>query len=153
MYGSVAIIARKYTAAMNAPANESHLSCWRSTPVERRSLMTRLTAHASMQKGIGTIASWSGSRIGLSAVIANGFGIVAGSWMPVVTGPAANRIAIEATAIEHPESHASHRHRGDGRCPSGNSRIRNVPVRPTAGTHVHWLNATIQFAAGSQVTV
>jgi hypothetical protein len=35
-----------------------------------------------------------------------------------------------------PTTHANQRQRGDGRCPSGNSRSRNVTGTTTMGIHI-----------------
>ena len=52
-----------------------------------------------------------------------------------VIGPGLNRITSEPRAIVKPATHPTHRQRRLGRCPSGKSKIRNVPIRPTPGSH------------------
>ena len=50
------------------------------------------------------------------------------------------------TAIPTAIVHANHRHRGDGRWPSGKSRIRNVPVSPIGGSQLGCDSAMITSA-------
>jgi hypothetical protein len=38
--------------------------------------------------------------------------------------------------IVTPDNHATGRHPGEGRCPSGYRRIKNVPIRPIAGAQM-----------------
>ena len=65
----------------------------------------------------------------------------------------ANGALLEPSRAEHdrqeddhharrPRMRANHLHRGDGRCPSGNSRNRNVTGRPTIGIHIGLSNAS-----------
>ncbi len=49
-----------------------------------------------------------------------------------------------------PETHATGRHRRDGRCPSGNSNSRYVPVMPITGTQRKPVRAATTSAAGSE---
>jgi len=45
--------------------------------------------------------------------------------------------ATEGTTKAKPQSRAHHFQRGEGSCPSGNNRIRKVPISPIPGTHNH----------------
>jgi len=63
--------------------------------------------------------------------------------------PGARKIAAMLTAIEAPAARANHRHRADGRCPSGNSRMRKIPASPISGIHVGPSSAAASGPPGS----
>src|SRR2546427_12225750 len=82
-----------------------------------------------MQKGKSTISSWRNSNAGM----ANGLSTFGKPESAIVGAP--TRIETDARTRTTPQTHANHRHRGDGRWPSGNSNRVNVPIRPIGGAH------------------
>src|SRR6266516_4053725 len=52
-----------------------------------------------------------------------------------------------------PDTTASGHHRGEGRCPSGNSSSTKVASVPSAGIHAHRPNQTITRAPGNHEPV
>ena len=122
-----------YTRATAAAAAVSHFICWRSTPRERRKRMIMLTAESTMVTGTSTkqrLTILSGSS---SAEMPSGLTVWGSPLSAIVPGV---RISDRVpTTIAKAPARATHRHRGDSRCPSGKSSSRNVPVRVTAGIH------------------
>src|SRR5207249_9309496 len=95
-----------------------------------------------MQKGNSTSAPWRNSKAG----IANGFARPGKPESAIVDAP--TRIPTDDTTRTKAHDQANHRHRGDGRWPSGNSNRVNVPISPTGGTHNMSVNASVQVSAG-----
>ena len=63
--------------------------------------------------------------------------------------PGENRIPIDPAIIPAASTRANHRHRGDGRCPSGKRSSRNVAGRATAGIHSHDVRPAIAAPNGA----
>src|SRR2546430_3689995 len=95
-----------------------------------------------MQKGKSTISSWRNSNAGM----ANGLSTFGKPESAIVGAP--TRIETDARTRTTPQTHANHRHRGDGRWPSGNSNRVNVPIRPIGGTHSMSGNASVHVSRG-----
>ena len=96
-------------------------------PDERRSRCARETAAATMQIGTsGRLSALSTSTAGSSASTASGFTIPGTGASS--KAPGASAIARGASTAAAAASHATTRHRGLGRWPSGNSRMRKTPI-------------------------
>ena len=142
------------TVAANVTANSAaaltnHFSCCRSTPCERRKRRIIETAEATKQNGKRNKPTVpTRSRMLLVASIPNGFA----SAMPGVSlsGPGKKARERPEKAIAATASHATTRQRSEGRRPFGNSRTRNVPIKPTEGTHIHSPSQAASFAPGSE---
>ena len=118
----------------------SHRSCSRSIPVDRRNRWTRLTSEPITPIGSMMMAPVATASTGRSASEPSGFTTFGNALSSNRPGP--NRIARKVITMLMPRTQANHRQRGDGRCPSGKSRIRNVAGRPTIGNHIGWSNAS-----------
>src|SRR5918997_3868559 len=126
--------------AATAPAVVSHLSWSLSGPRERRNRLTNPTTHPRTQTTSRTTEPSTQTRTGRRASVPNGLGTPG---KPPLAKPPGMMIAVnELTIIAVADNHAQIRQRGEGNRPSGNSRIRKVPMSPTAGTHHHDVSAT-----------
>jgi hypothetical protein len=109
--------------ATTEPAAISHFSCRRATPLARRYLRTLDTAAANTASGISGRATANMTfNTGWSASTASGLscnGIATSS-----TGPGNSAMPRNAETPTARVPHARMRQRGEGRWPSGNSRIR-----------------------------
>jgi hypothetical protein len=108
--------------------------------VDRRNRWTRLTSEPITPMGSMTMAPVATASTGRSASEPSGF-TTFGNWLSS-NRPGPNRIARKVITMLMPKTQANHRQRGDGRCPSGKSRSRNVAGRPTIGSHIGWSNAS-----------
>jgi hypothetical protein len=64
--------------------------------------------------------------------------------------PGRNNKAMDAAVIVTAEAQPTTLHRGDGSLPSGNSRMRKVPISPMAGTHDQLERAATKPTAGKE---
>ena len=119
----------------------SHLICARSAPRARRSRMIKLAAEAMMAIGNQANATWRNCAPSTPNTLRTP------GELSISPGP--SRIPMEINTRSMAVTHANHRHRGDGRCPSGNSRRRKVIAMPNDGSHSHCDNETITAPPGS----
>jgi hypothetical protein len=100
---------------VTAAAYTNHLSCWRSTPRERRNRTIRASTHATPQSSI------SGNPIATSAATTGASSVAGSSRAGPRSGQAVTATGPQMMAIGTADSQASGRQRGDGGRPSGNS--------------------------------
>ena len=139
------MMTRKPTATV-AAANASSLSCSRSSPRDRRYRTIRLAALPRMHNGKNTIVTCRNERAGTPNRFRRSGNPASARF------PALNRIAADDRISPAAVTHANHRQRRDGRCPSGNSKRVNVPMSPTGGTQVQPVDESTQSAAGRGAT-
>ncbi|MGI8994819.1 MAG: hypothetical protein ACR2FP_10975 [Nocardioidaceae bacterium] len=65
-------------------------------------------------------------------------------------GPGLKSTEIEPATVVAADTQATTRHRGDGRWPSGKSRIKKVPIKPIAGTQIQSSLAPMSSGFGSE---
>ena len=125
--------------ATTVPARASHFICWRRSPWARRNRMTAEAAEPTMPiASRSTESPVSGS---ISAVsMPNGLSTV--GWSS--SGPGVMPVVMKPPAIPAPAHQATHRHRGDSRCPSGNSSSTNVQ-----GTRMNGIQESVPYQAAS----
>jgi hypothetical protein len=102
--------------------------------VDRRNRWTRLTNDPITPIGSMTIEAVATASTGRKASEPSGFTTFGNGLSSNRPGP--NRIARKVITMLMPRTQANHRQRGDGRYPSGKSRIRNVAGKLTIGTHI-----------------
>ena len=122
--------ASAYRIPTAAAALTSHRN-WRRS-IRKRS--TRLSNEPITPIGSMTIEIKATDKTGRSASMPRGFRS-SGKGLSSM-GPGASRIAKKVIVMLTPRAQANHRHRGEGRCPSGNSSRRKVTGTATIGIHI-----------------
>src|ERR687898_2099062 len=112
-----------------ATAEANHLTCWRSTPIERRSL-TNSEAAATSPRAYRIVST--GFMVSVATSMPRGW--LTRSNPAAVSGQSATETV--PVTITTPTSHAKGRQRDEGSLPSGNSKARNTK-RPMCKTHSH----------------
>jgi Nuclease-related domain len=121
-------------AIVIAQANRNHLSCWRSIPRDRRNRRARALRQASphstmSQNAANTTIAWTSP---------SGSSVLASTKAAPRSGHSAGAVRAGMSAIGRADSHATGRHRREGRRPLGNSKGTKVSSSPMPGAQTHW---------------